>query len=208
MHTDTRGKQGNDELLRAGVLGIAMSVRRASMPRPLVLRRLGVAETRIEGLTAALTVEALIEPRSPVEEASLTLRAMRPGALIDAETGSNNGDTVIVMRICAETPASFLRDPGAVPQVAEQVSETIIAALSSAALLLVARPVIEKSPGKEHCLDPGTGMSKLLDMLVETYGPEKALELYDDYLAKPGMILVDEVAAYMTDTGVCFTTTS
>ena len=186
------------ELLEAALLAIASIAKKKRLPRPLVLKKLVLIDTRIQGPLACTGIEAVI---GGAEAATLLIRAERPGARITGEQIGSKGDTRILIESCVE--AGLLRDPVGVAQAASQIRENTVAALDAASLLLSGKSLEEETRREERCLDPGEGMSEVLDLLVETYGAEKGLRAFDEYLEHPGMINIDGIVVYLSEAGPC-----
>lgn len=191
-------KTRSGELLEAALLAIASIAKEKRLPWPLVLKKLVLQSTKTHGPLACAEIEAII---GGAKAATLLIRAERPGARVTGEQVSGGEGARIIIESCTEP--GLLRDPVGVAQAANRIREAIVASLNAASLLLSGKYLEEKTRGEERCLDPGEGMSEVLDLLVETYGPEKGLRVFDEYLEHPGLINVDGVLVYLSETGPC-----
>lgn len=191
-------KTRSGELLEAALLAIASMAREKRLPRPLVLKKLVLRSTKTQGPLACAEIEAVI---GGAEAVALLIRAERPGARVTGEMVSSGEEARVLVETCVEP--GLLRDQVGVTQAASRIREAIVAGLDAASLLLSGKSLEEKTRGEERCLDPGEGISEVLDLLVEAYGPEEGLRVFDEYLEHPGMINVDGVVVYLSEKGPC-----
>jgi hypothetical protein len=192
-----------DDFREACILAAGDAAGAVRLPEGVELERLVSVEAGFEGAYARAVFEALLEARCEggvCPEASMSVRGL--GLAVEASTRRAGGTVEVPVRITVYTPRGLARDPRSLRRLLAAVVRRVVTDV--AYLLAPGRTRIPK--GKTVCVDPGEGLLKLMELLVEHYGIEEGLRRFDEYLEKPGYIEVGGVRVYPREYEVCFQT--
>jgi hypothetical protein len=186
-----------------GLDAVSKALASLRLPRGAFLEDLRVAEAREEAASIVIGFEAML--RNECGEA-WELRAKTRSGLVELVAEASGGKARITARWVA--PRGAARDKALAETLAESIGERLRRLLEATAAMLCpgSNAAAEEAGEKPEaiCMDGGEGLIRLLDLLVDEYGPEKGLEKFDDYLARPGKTVVAGIEVYPSEDQLCF----
>ena len=188
------------DLLEAGIIAASEAAGRVLLPEGVELRKLTVSSAEPAGAEVKVSFEALLEAKCVGSCPHIPLDARGLGLEVRASSGRADGTVEVPASITVYVPRGLARSRHTLVKLLAAVVRRVVRDI--AYMLAPGRPRIRR--GEMVCVDPGEGLIKVMDLLVETYGIEEGLRRFDEYLEKPGYLQVGNVEVYPREYDVCF----